>query len=113
MQYHVHEAADIVVLRVDGNILGGPDASQLNDEVHRQLKQNRRNFVINIASVDLINSSGLGILIGNLTNVKNNGGDLRISNVTPKVRQIFTMTKLVNVFRIFDTEDQAVASFKS
>jgi anti-sigma B factor antagonist len=112
MEYKISETAGVVLIRVEGNILGGPDASQLNDEVHRLLKENRRNFVVNVQSVDLINSSGLGILISNLTHVKNNGGDLRISNVTPKVKQILTMTKLVNVFKVFDTEEEAIASFR-
>lgn len=112
MEYHISEAEGVVVIRIDGNILGGPDASQLNDEVHRLLKENRKKFVVNFQSVDLINSSGLGILISNLTNVKNNAGDLRICHVTPKVRQILTMTKLINVFKVFDTEAEAIASFR-
>jgi anti-sigma B factor antagonist len=62
-------------------------------------------------SVDLINSSGLGILIGNLTNVKNNGGDLRLARASDKVKQILQITKLITVFKLYSTVDEAVNSF--
>ncbi len=112
MQYSVSEKEGVMVIQVEGNILGGADASQLNDEVHRLIQGGKKNFVFNFGQVDLINSSGLGILIGNLTNVKNNQGDLRLSNLSPKVKQVLTMTKLSNVFRSFDSEMEAVSSFR-
>ncbi len=111
MEFKTLEKDGIVVMELRGSILGGPDASQLNDEVHRWIKDGRKNFVVNLQSVDLINSSGLGILISNLTNVKNNGGDLRLSNLSQKIRQIFHITKLSTVFKQFDTVEDAVKSF--
>lgn len=111
MEFNTVESKGIVVMELRGSIMGGPDATQLNDEVHRWIKDGRKNFVVNLQSVDLINSSGLGILISNLTNVKNNGGDLRLSNLSPKIRQIFQITKLATVFKQFETTDDAVRSF--
>lgn len=111
MEFNTVENKGIVVMELRGSIMGGPDATQLNDEVHRWIKDGRKNFVVNLQSVDLINSSGLGILISNLTNVKNNGGDLRLSNLSPKIRQIFQITKLATVFKQFETADDAVRSF--
>ena len=111
MEFTTLEKNGIVVVEVRGGIMGGPDASQLNDEVHRWIKEGKKNFVVNLQSVDLINSSGLGILISNLTNVKNNGGDLRLSNLSQKIKQIFQITKLATVFKQFETVEDAVKSF--
>jgi anti-sigma B factor antagonist len=111
MEFNTQEKNGIVVVELKGSIMGGPDASQLNDEVHRWIKEGKKNFIVNLQSVDLINSSGLGILISNLTNVKNNGGDLRLSNLSQKIKQIFQITKLATVFKQFDTVDDAVKSF--
>ncbi|KAB2879340.1 STAS domain-containing protein [bacterium] len=111
MEFNTLEKNGIVIMEVCGSILGGPDATQLNDEVHRWIKEGKKNFIVNLQAVDLINSSGLGILISNLTNVKNNGGDLRLSNLSQKIRQIFQITKLASVFKQFETVDDAVKSF--
>ncbi len=111
MEYQVNENLNVVVIKLQGNIMGGPDATQLNDEIHKLIKQNKKNFVVNMASVELINSSGLGILISNLTTVKNNGGDMRLSNLSAKIKQIFQITKLSTVFKQFETEEAGVKSF--
>ncbi|MCK6542126.1 STAS domain-containing protein [bacterium] len=111
MDYNIAENNGVVVLELKGNIMGGPDATQLNDEIHTRIKQGKKNFVVNMQSVDLINSSGLGILISNLTTVKNNGGDLRLTNLSPKIKQIFQITKLATVFKQYDSVDDGVKSF--
>ncbi len=111
MEFKFSEITGVVVLEMRGNIVGGPAATQLNDEVHKFILQGKRNFVVDMQGVDLINSSGLGILISNLTNVKNNGGDLRLSHLSPKIKQIFQITKLSTVFKRYETVDEAVKSF--
>lgn len=111
MEFHIQEIRTVSVISLDGKILGGADASQLNDIVHKLIKENKQKFVIDLKAVDLINSSGLGILISNLTNVKNTGGDLRLAQVTDKVRQILQITKLLTVFKLYSTVDEAVNSF--
>jgi len=111
MQLNVTENSGIVVLEVMGSIMGGPDATQINDEVHKFMRQGKKNFVVNMAAIDLINSSGLGILISNLTNVKTNGGDMRLANASTKIKQILQITKLATVFKQYDSVDAAVKSF--
>jgi anti-sigma B factor antagonist len=111
MEFKFSEIAGIIVLEMRGNIVGGPAATQLNDAVHKFIKEGKKNFVVDMQGVELINSSGLGILISNLTNVKNNGGDLRLSHLSPKIKQIFQITKLSTVFKQYDSVDDAVKSF--
>ena len=58
-----------------------------------------------------MNSSGLGTIIASLTSVNNKGGDIRISHVTEKIKSLFMITQLIKVFKTFDSNERAVASF--
>ncbi len=111
MEVRVGEQSNVVVVEVSGSILGGPDAARISDEIHQKLLEGRKNFVIHMAAIDLINSTGLGILISNLTHVKNAGGDMRLSSASEKIRQILHITKLSNVFSQFENLPDAIKSF--
>ena len=68
--------------------------------------------VVDLAQVDWMNSTGLGILISGYTTLRNNDGLLKLANVTDKIQSLLTITKLVSVFEAFDSVDDAVKSFK-
>ena len=67
-------------------------------------------MVIDLSKVKWMNSSGLGILIGCMTTLKNAGGELKLAAVTEKVQSLFMITKLVT---IFDTEDDVEIAIKN
>jgi len=102
----------VVVLEPKGKIMGGPDASLLNDKLHEHIEAEQKNIVIDLSKVDWMNSTGLGILISSYTTLRNNGGHLKLANVTDKIHSLLTITKLVSVFEAFDDVDSAVESFK-
>ena len=102
----------VVVLEPKGKIMGGPDASMLHDKLYEYIKQDRRMVVVDLAQVDWMNSTGLGILISGYTTLRNNDGLLKLANVTDKIQSLLTITKLVSVFEAFDSVDDAVKSFK-
>ncbi|HEY9166053.1 MAG TPA: STAS domain-containing protein [Candidatus Kryptonia bacterium] len=98
----------IALLEIEGNILGGPDAMSLNDEVHKLIEGGTRKFVLNMKSVEHINSSGLGILIASLNAVRQVGGDLKIANASLKVLDLLNITKLTQIFEPYKSVDEAV-----
>ena len=102
---------NIVILQPKGKIMGGPDTSLLHDKLHEHIEQNRKKVVIDLAEVDWMNSTGLGILIAGYTTLRNNQGELKLANVTDKIQSLLTITKLVTVFEAYDTVDEAVKSF--
>ena len=57
------------VFRLSGKIMGGPDATMLNDQLHTVLEQGERDIIVDLSQIELLNSSGLGILISALTTV--------------------------------------------
>lgn len=106
------EERGIVVLELAGKIMGGPDAGLLNDKLHELIDQKRTKIIVDLARVDWMNSSGLGILIGGLTTIRNNQGELKLANVTERIQSLLMITKLMTVFESYDSLDKAVASFK-
>lgn len=106
------EIQGVVVLELSGKVMGGPDATVLNEKLHSLLDAGKTKVVADLAKVNWMNSSGLGILIGGLTTMRNNKGDLKLTNVTDKIQSLLIITKLITVFESFDSVDSAVESFQ-
>jgi anti-sigma B factor antagonist len=112
MTINEKEIGEVVVLELAGKIMGGPDASLLNEKLHELLDRGKIKIIADLANVNWMNSSGLGILIGGLTTMRNNGGDLKLSSVTERIQSLLMITKLLTVFDAHDSLEKAVASFK-
>lgn len=98
----------IVLFELEGNIVGGPDAMTLNDDVHKLINSGTKKFIVDMKSVEHINSSGLGILIASLNAVRQAGGDLKIANASSRVLELLKITKLNQIFESFKSVDEAV-----
>ncbi|MDZ7288902.1 MAG: STAS domain-containing protein [candidate division KSB1 bacterium] len=112
MEFKEQDLGEVVVLELSGKIMGGPDASVLNDKLHELIDKGKKKIVADLANVNWMNSSGLGILIGGLTTMRNNGGDLKLANVTDRIQSLLMITKLLTVFETHDSLEKAIASFK-
>jgi anti-sigma B factor antagonist len=113
MKIKLSDRDGIVVLELNGKIMGGPDATALNDKLHDLVETSRTKVVADLAKVDWMNSSGLGILISGLTTIRNAGGDLKLAAVTERIKSLLMITKLLTIFDTFDTVDEAVSSFSN
>lgn len=111
MKLTTREDKGVMILEPKGKIMGGPDATALHDKLHELINQGKKKVIIDLAKVDWMNSTGLGILISGLTTMRNNSGELKLSNVTEKIQSLLTITKLITIFETFDSVDQAVGSF--
>ncbi|HQT90933.1 MAG TPA: STAS domain-containing protein [Candidatus Kryptobacter bacterium] len=98
----------IVLFEIEGDIVGGPDAMSLNDEVRKLVEGGKKKFIVDMGSVRHINSSGLGILIASLNAVRQAGGDLKVANVSPRVLDLLKITKLNQIFQSYESVDEAV-----
>ena len=110
MKLSSREQDGIVILEPKGKIMGGPDATALRESVRDLINEDKKKVIIDLAGVDWMNSTGLGILISCLTTLKNAGGELKLSNVTEKIKSLLTITKLITVFDAYDSTDEAVAA---
>ena len=111
MEIQQREQDGIIVLQLSGKIIGGPDASLINDKLHKLSENGTNKIVADLSQVNWMNSSGLGILISALTTIRNTGGELKVAAATEKIRNLLTITKLTNVIKLYDTVDEALADF--
>ncbi len=112
MTLQEREVNGVVILELSGKIMGGPDAALLNEKLHELVEQGKKKVVADLSGVQFINSSGLGILIGGLTTMRNNGGDLKLARAADRVKTLLSVSNLESVFQIFDDLDAAIASFR-
>ncbi|PWN05354.1 STAS domain-containing protein [Rhodohalobacter mucosus] len=112
MSFNVSERYNCVVIEFKGNVMGGPDAVNLNEKLHELIEEDKKNIVVDLGKVKFMNSSGLGMLIGGLTTMRKAGGDLRIANAADKIQSLLMVTKLITVFKNFKSLDEAIASFE-
>ena len=111
MKLSAKETSGITVLALEGNVLGGPDATSLNDALHKLIDKKKKNVVIDLTEVQTMNSSGLSMLINALSTMRNAGGDLRIASASKKIESLLVITKLSTVFELYPTVKKAVESF--
>lgn len=112
MKLNYREENGIVVLQPKGKIMGGPDASLLHDKLYECIKAGKKKVIIDLAGVEWMNSTGLGILIQGYTTLRNNDGKLKLARVTDKIQSLLTITKLVGVFDAYDSVEDAIESFE-
>ena len=103
---------DILVLSIEGNLIGEPDASELRGVIYNLLGKGARKVVVDLAGLKVINSMGLGVLIASLTSMRKRGGDMSFARLNDKVEGVFLITQLVKVVRIYDTVGRAVKGFR-
>ena len=111
MKISQSEKNDVILLELSGKIMGGPDATTLNNKLHELIESGHTRVVADLSKVNWMNSSGLGILISALTTIRNAGGDLKLASVTERIQSLLMITKLLTVFETFDSTDEAIASF--
>jgi anti-sigma B factor antagonist len=111
MKFKTAQHGTVTVISLEGNLMGGPDAGTLNNKLHDLIDKGKKQIVLDMKGVKFINSSGLGLLIGSVTTMKNAGGSLKLANTSQKIAALITISKLEPVFERYDSVKAAVASF--
>jgi len=106
-----HQVDGITVLDLSGRITLGEGSVQLREAIRDLVGRSHKNIVLNLGDVSYMDSSGVGELVTAYTTVKNAGGELKLVNLTKKIEDLMTITKLVTVFDIHPDEAAAIAAF--
>ena len=112
MNNQVSERDGVVIISLSGKIMGGPEAGQINDQINNCLDKQKFNIIIDLAEVEWMNSSGLGILIGSMTTLKNNNGKMVLVNVSERINKLLEITKLSGVFQTMEDLETGISSFQ-
>ena len=103
----VRTVNDIVVVDCAGRIVFGEESADLRDTVKMVITQSKR-VVLNLSGVTYIDSGGLGTLVAGYISARNEGADMKLANLTNKFHEQLHITKLVTVFDVYNTVDEAV-----
>ncbi|MCL4547414.1 MAG: STAS domain-containing protein [Bacteroidetes bacterium] len=112
MKLRTEEHYGAVVIELKGNVMGGPEAQEFSDTLHKLIDENKKNVVIDLAETKFMNSSGLGMLISGYTTMKNGGGYMKLANATEKIESLLIITKLITIFEHYTSVEEALKSFK-
>jgi len=111
MKTNVRQVNGVTILDCSGRITLGEGSVILRDAVRDLLAKGNKKILLNLADVTYIDSSGIGEMVSAYTTVRNQGGELKLLNLTKKVHDLLQITKLYTVFDVKDDEAAAVKAF--
>lgn len=104
---------DVLVLALEGELMGGDESKQFQDRITKAIKDDTTSIAVNMANVKWMNSSGLGLIMASLTTLRGSGGDLRLALVPDRVYRPIEVTKLDKVIKMYASVEEAVQSYSS
>ena len=113
MQIDERPAGDVMVLDLKGKMTLGEGDELLKDKINSLVHQGRRKIVLNLEHVPYLDSAGLGEIVRTYTTISRQGGSLKLLNLTKRITDLLSITKLLTVFETYDNEADAVRSFSS
>ncbi len=111
MKASTRQVNGVTVVDMSGRITLGEGSVILRDSIRDLLGKGQKKILLNLGDVTYIDSSGIGELVSAFTSVRNQGGELKLLNLTKKVHDLLQITKLYTVFDVKDDEASAVKAF--
>ena len=111
VSFQVKNTGDVCVLSPEGKIVIGDEVGALREKIKQLLDSGNKNILINLANVSYIDSTGVGALVGSFTTIRNQGGQMKLSNLSQRVKDILLVTKLLTVFDVYENETEGARSF--
>jgi len=111
LQIAEKDSGGITVLELSGRVTLGDASHHLRTKLKEVLSQGKTRLVLDLADVGYIDSAGLGTLVAGYSSAQNQGAVMKLANLTKKFHEQLNITKLVTIFDVYDTVDEAVKSF--
>ncbi|HEU5400500.1 MAG TPA: STAS domain-containing protein [Terriglobales bacterium] len=112
MKASTRQVDGVTIIDLSGRITLGEGSVVLRDTIRNSVGQGVKKILLNLGDVTYIDSSGIGELVSAYTSVRNQGGELKLLNLTKKVHDLLQITKLYTVFDVKDDEASAIKAFK-
>lgn len=112
LKFTNREVDGVAVLALDGRIVLGEESNALREKVKAVVAEGKKKIVLNMDNVTFIDSAGLGTLVASHHSAKAQGAALKLCHLGSKFQEVLQITKLLTVFDVYNTEAEAVASFK-
>lgn len=105
--YEIDEYESYSLVKMSGSLMDKNTALPLLSAIHEQSKEGKSYFILDLSALEYMNSSGINVLINILTRARNQGGDVVITGLTPKIKSLLVITKLNSVFKVAEDMEEA------
>jgi anti-sigma B factor antagonist len=112
LKFTNREVDGVTVVALDGRIVLGEESNALRERVKALVAEGKKKIVLNMANITFIDSAGLGTLVAAHHSAKTQGAALKLCHLGAKFQEVLQITKLLTVFDVYNSESEAVASFK-
>jgi anti-sigma B factor antagonist len=113
MDFTYQAESGVGTFNLKGNLIGENDGIAITESFAEKIESGTKNFIVNLAELKHINSSGLGVLITLLTKARKIGGELVLAEPSDYIKNLLLITKLNTIFKIYDDHTQAMASYEA
>jgi anti-sigma B factor antagonist len=112
MKIEERAVGGVTVLDLQGKMLIGEGDELLREKINQLVENGTQKIVLNLAEVPYVDSAGLGEIVRCYTTVSRKNGKLKLLNLTKRIHDLLSITKLLTVFETYDTEEEVVKSFE-
>jgi anti-sigma B factor antagonist len=105
------EVDGVAVVWLDGRVVLGEETGALRDKVKSLIAEGQKKLVLNMNNVTLIDSAGLGALVAAYSSTKSGGASLRLCHLGTKFNELLQLTRLITIFEVYNTQEEAIKSF--
>jgi len=107
----VNETNVATVAAIAGRLTMGEGSTRLREALQKLIADGKRKIVLNLAELTYIDSAGIGLLVASFASMSRSGGQMKLSNLNSRVKDVLLITKLLTVFEVYDDEAAALDSF--
>ena len=111
MDINVRRKSQVQVVQLRGNLRLGEPVDELRKTIDEALAEGDSRFVLNLAEVKMIDSSGIGLMMQCLASTKKKGGNIKLVQPSPFAIKTLRLVGVYNLFEVFDDDEKAVESF--
>jgi anti-sigma B factor antagonist len=113
MQIEERVVGGVTILDLSGKMTLGEGDELLREKIASLVNAGQKNLLLNLDGVPYIDSAGLGEMVRSYTTVSRQGGKLKLLNLTKRIEDLLSITKLLTVFETFDSEAEAIQSYSA
>jgi anti-sigma B factor antagonist len=113
MQIEERVVGGVTILDLSGKMTLGEGDELLREKIASLVNAGQKNLLLNLDGVPYIDSAGLGEMVRSYTTVSRQGGKLKLLNLTKRIEDLLSITKLLTVFETFESEAEAIQSYSA
>lgn len=108
LDIHIRNNGKTTILDLEGNVIMGGGSAKLRETIMQLIDEQKTEILLNFGNVKYIDSSGTGEILAVSSSLNEKGGRLKLSNLTPKVREVLALSSILPILDIYEDESKAL-----